>query len=203
MVAALVLAALFGPMVLAALSRRAHRASALIAAQVALALLALGLFMLAPVPMPAPPTSWTLPLAAALFLAFTYLLGPLLLRLPAVLGLAGFERGMAHLRRIPTLLLASAILIDGTAEEVLQRAVALPLLAALTGSLVLGAGLTVLGAAAAHAPGWGAGPTLSYLVSGTLLMCAYLASGDLVALILAHILIDTAALLMPRLRRQR
>lgn len=203
MAAALALAALFGPTALAALSRRAQAPQALIAAQCALALLAPGLFWLAPVPMPAPPTSWTMPLAAALFLAFTYLLGPLLMRLPAALGLSGFERGIAHLRRIPTPLLASAILINGTAEEVLQRAVALPLLAGLTGSLTLGAVLTVLGASAAHGPGWGPGPTLTYLISGAVLMAAYLASGDLAALVLAHVLIDTAALLMPRLRRPR
>jgi len=200
--AALVLLALFGPAVLGALSRGTRRPLVLLLWQAALALLALGLFALAPVPDPAPPGPWTLPLAAGLMILFVFVVGPFSLRLPARLGLRGFERGIAALDRIPTPLLASAILVNGAAEEVLQRAVALPLLTGLTGSLGLAAVLTVLGAAAAHWPGWGTGPAVALVLSGAVLMAVYLASGDLWAMVLAHILIDIAGLLMPRLRRR-
>ncbi|MCB1391564.1 MAG: CPBP family intramembrane metalloprotease, partial [Rhodobacteraceae bacterium] len=108
----------------------------------------------------------------------------------------------ARLDAVPTPVLASAVVVNGVAEEVLQRAVAFPLLAGLTGSAGAGAALTVLGAAAAHGPGWGAGPAVALVLSGAVMMSAYLASGDLWALVLAHVLIDTAGLLLPRLRRR-
>ena len=197
---ALVLLALTGPTILASLGQRKRLGWA--AGQAGLiALVGVCLWLALPVlPAVPAPDLWTLPLAAALTALFVGPPGRWLMRLPLVLGLRGFDGGLAALGAVPLPRLALMVVTNGVAEEVLYRLVALGLLAGLTGNLPLAAGLVVVAGALAHWPGWGPGVAVSVLISGAVMTLAYLLSGDLWAVILAHVAIDMAGIVLPRLR---
>jgi membrane protease YdiL (CAAX protease family) len=133
---------------------------------------------------------------AALFIA---VIGPLLLRMPGWLGLAGFEAGRQEIAAMPVSLLLLSIIIVGAAEEVLYRGYAIERLEALTGSVVLACALSSAVFALAHVPLWGWGPSLTTLISGAIFAALYAWQRDLFPLILAHILTDIAGLALTRL----
>jgi membrane protease YdiL (CAAX protease family) len=123
-------------------------------------------------------------------------LGPVLLRLPAWLGLRGFERTLADLTRLPVWSLAVAVIIGGIAEEILYRGYALERLTALLGNGWLAGALVVAFFGAAHVPLWGVGPALTTMVSGAALTAFFLWHGDLVANILAHVATDFVGIVL-------
>ena len=90
----------------------------------------------------------------------------------------------------PLWLRAVAVLGGGAAEELLYRGYAQTRLAELTGS----AALSVLAFALAHGPLWGAGPALSFLVSGGFLAAFFAWRRDLLANVTAHVVLDAVGL---------
>jgi uncharacterized protein len=195
-------------LIAAAASALEHRCSVLgahLAAQAALALativlLAVGIANAAEYGVPlslAPPTLWTLPLAAMMALLFVLGIGPWLMALPARLGLAGFEGGLRRLDLLPTWALVLAIVVGALCEELLYRALAFTTLAATLGAL---AALLIASVAfgISHAVFWGFGPALSTALSGGLFTAAYALHGDIHANILAHAVVDAHGLIAAR-----
>jgi membrane protease YdiL (CAAX protease family) len=129
---------------------------------------------------------WGLVLAAA----FIVLPGPLLLRLPAWLGLGGFDARLAELGRFPGWYLLLAVVIGGTVEEVLYRGFALDRLTALTSSTWVAGSLTVLAFAAAHVPTWGWGAAVTTAIPAATLTVFCIWRHDLWPAIIAHVLTD-------------
>jgi len=132
---------------------------------------------------------WGLGLAAALAVVVT----PLAVRLASALGLGGFESGIATVAAWPRWLRIAAVLTGGSAEEVLYRGYALTRLERPLGP-ALAAALSVSIFALAHAPLWGAGPVVTFLVSGGCLAAFFLWRRDLVAYVVAHVVVDALGL---------
>ncbi|WP_149535525.1 CPBP family intramembrane glutamic endopeptidase [Siccirubricoccus phaeus] len=197
-------AALLGPPAIAALGRAGPPGlGPALLGQAALLLLALFLLLLVLVwegrgldslGFGAPFLTHSLPLGLGLAALFILVVGPLLLRLPAWLGFGGFEAGIARLHRYPRWYLALAACLGGAVEELLYRGFAYTRLAEALPAWL--AGLAVVAAfALAHLPLWGTGPALATALSGALLTAAFAWSGDLPALMLAHVTTDLAGLL--------
>ena len=138
--------------------------------------------------------------AAAMAAFFIFIAGPLLMKLPVVLGRPGFETGLASLNRMPTPYLILAVVVGGIVEEVLYRGFALQVLAELTGNQWLAAVVVVIAFGLAHVPLWGLIPALTTMISGAILTVLFLVHHDLTANILAHIATDMAGIVLPRLR---
>lgn len=147
------------------------------------------------------PTFATLIWGAAITACFTIIVGPMLLRIPGWLGLAGFERALGDLAKLPIWYLVLAVVVGGVAEEILYRGFAVERLAAITGSDGWAAIIVVALFGAAHLPLWGPGPALTTLISGGLLTAFYLWHGDIGANIIGHIATDLAGIVLPLLRR--
>jgi membrane protease YdiL (CAAX protease family) len=141
------------------------------------------------------PTWGTLWHGLALAALFVLGLGPVLMRLPAWLGLRGFQLGFERLARLPTWYLYLAVLVGGIVEELLYRGYAFDRLQLWTGSAWLAGSISVGAFALAHLPLWGPGPALTLSVSGAVLTGAYAWHGDLLANILAHVLTDALGIL--------
>ncbi|MEM8550928.1 MAG: CPBP family intramembrane glutamic endopeptidase [Pseudomonadota bacterium] len=145
----------------------------------------------------------TVAFAAAMTGFFVVVLGPILMRLPAVLGLRGFDDGLRTLARLPVWSLCVAVAVGGIAEEVLYRGVALAILTdAGLGSLAAAARV-VSAFAVAHVPLGGIGPALTTAVSGAALTGFYLWHGDLVANMLAHVATDFVGIVLGPLMTRR
>ncbi|MEM1049723.1 MAG: CPBP family glutamic-type intramembrane protease [Pseudomonadota bacterium] len=139
---------------------------------------------------------WGLGIAAL----FVFAIGPVLMRLPVWLGASGFDAPLKDLHRLPVWSLALAVLIGGCVEELLYRGFALPVLIGLTGSVWLGAGLTIVAFGLAHLPLWGWASSLGITIAGAILTGFYLLHGDLIANMLAHIVTDFVGIVLPALR---
>lgn len=122
--------------------------------------------------------------------------------LPQYWGLAGFERGLAVLHRLPAWCLILAVCVGGFAEEALYRGVAYGLISDIVGS-VLAVIIVSLAFAVAHVPLWGWGPALTIGISGAMLTVAYAVHGDLWANALAHVTVDFVGIVAPRLTSRR
>jgi len=89
-----------------------------------------------------------------------------------------------------------AVLTAGVVEEILFRGYAVTRLAQLTGSLLWAAIISGLVFAALHLPVWGAGPSLGFFIGGLATTAFFVWRRDLVAMIIAHVAIDTWALVV-------
>ncbi|MEO1089554.1 MAG: CPBP family intramembrane glutamic endopeptidase [Pseudomonadota bacterium] len=195
--ACLVSLALLGPSVIAALTHRqtGHPASDL-GAQAALCLLAAvalaGVLWLAtPAAIGLTAPNWSTPLVAlALAGFFTLVWGPVLHRLAPRL----FDRGLAQLAPLGHRRILLATLVGGTAEEVLYRCVGFGFLAAQTGMPLAAASVSIAAFAMAHVPLWGVRAAASFVVPAAILTAVYHWTGDLVALIVAHVVTDALGL---------
>jgi membrane protease YdiL (CAAX protease family) len=197
--------ALFGPTLIAALSRkRGHRLGWHLGAVVAIAaltaLVAAGTQFLsveeqAFVRIHAP--GWlTLPIALGLVAIFV-ILGSVMVRLASVFGGSGFADGQASLQRLPTWAVGLAILICAPCEEYLYRVIGLGLLGPQTGTAI--AIMLLAGAfALAHLPLWGLGAALVIGASGALLTLVYAINGDFFANVIAHVAVDWIGLVVSR-----
>jgi len=145
----------------------------------------------------------TLLWAAATAVFFIFVAGPLLMRLPAVLGRPGFERGLSSLNRLPAWYLVLAVIVGGIVEELLYRGFAVQVLGTLIGNTWLAAAFVVIAFGLAHLPLWGLVPALTTMVSGAILTVLFLVHHDLIANMLAHIATDMAGIVFPRLRGRR
>lgn len=142
----------------------------------------------------APPSLLTPVLAAALAAAFVLIWGPLLGRLAPGL----FDAGLARLAGLPQRRLTAAVLIGAAVEEALYRLVGFGLLANATGAPLAAGAASVTAFALAHVPIWGWRASLSFVVPGVVMTLAYAATGDVLALVLAHAATDAIGLLRSR-----
>jgi membrane protease YdiL (CAAX protease family) len=143
-----------------------------------------------------PPGVRSLAMGVALAAVIMWVLTPFNVWLLGKLGLGGYEEGIATARRMPTWLLAFAVLTAGVVEEVLYRGFPLERLAEATGSAALAGSITVLVFAVVHWPVWGAGPVLSFVVSGIVVTAFYVWQRDLTATIVAHAVTDAMGLIV-------
>jgi uncharacterized protein len=201
--------ALIGPLLIAKLGDRTDRGEGrvlrLLAAQTALVLLVVAVLWLAhkaeglgweELGLKRPNlTSVLLGIALAAF--FVYLYGPAIYWLMSRLRLGGFERGLEKLQGLPVWYLLLAIVVGGSAEEVLYRGYAFERLASITGSIWL-AGVIPLGLfGVAHVPMWGWPAAGTMLLSGGILTAWYAWHRDLTVNIIAHCLTDFVGIVLP------
>lgn len=204
------LLALAGPSLIALLGRGSYTLGSLLLGQALLAGLAAAVIAIVLLWEEQPLSSiglrrpgWsTLAWGAGMAAFFILLLGPLLLRLPGWLGLAGFAPTLARLSSLPLWYLVLAVLVGGVAEEILYRGYALERLGVLLGSPWLAGLIVVLLFGLAHISLWGIGPALTTTISGAALTLFFLWHGDLLANIVAHVATDFAGIVLhPLLRR--
>ena len=135
--------------------------------------------------------SWTTPLLAiGLAAFFIFVWGPLL----GLLAPNLFDRGLARLAALGRKRILIAVLVGGFAEEILYRVVGFGLLAAMTGAPVAAAAVSIVAYALAHWPLWGGMAALSFVPPAAILTAAYYWTGDLTALIFAHVVTDVLGL---------
>ncbi len=203
------LLALAGPSLIALLGRGSYTLGSLLLGQALLAGLAAAVIAIVLLWEEQPlssiglrPPGWsTLAWGAGMAAFFILLLGPLLLRLPGWLGLAGFAPTLARLSSLPLWYLVLAVLVGGVVEEILYRGYALERLGVLLGSPWLAGLIVVLLFGLAHIPLWGIGPALTTTISGGALTLFFLWHGDLLANIVAHVAPDFAGLVLHPLLR--
>ena len=143
-----------------------------------------------------PPGVRSIASGLALAAVIMWVLTPLNVWLLGKLGLAGFEEGIATAGRMPPWLLAFAVLTAGVVEEVLYRGYPLERIAEWTGSAVLAGAITVIVFALVHWPTWGAGPVLTFVISGAFVTGYYVWQRDLTATIVAHVVTDAMGLIV-------
>jgi membrane protease YdiL (CAAX protease family) len=143
-----------------------------------------------------PPGARSIAMGLALAAVIMWVLTPFNVWLLKQLGLAGFEEGIGAARRMPPWLLAFAVLTAGVVEEILYRGYPLERLAEITGSVALAGAITVLVFALVHWPTWGAGPVLTFVVSGMVVTGFYVWQRDLTATIVAHVVVDAMGLIV-------
>jgi CAAX protease family protein len=204
--------ALFGPLVLAAASERVTRGparlgeslagqAALVAIVLAVLWIAFGVERLPPEALGFRPLRWqALAWGAALALFFNRAYGPALFFAMKRLRLRGFEGGLAKLAGLPRWYLVLAVIVGGTAEEILYRGYAIGRVEALTGSLWLAALIPIAVFALAHVPVWGAPAALSTAFAGAIFTLFYLWQGDLTPNVIAHVATDFVGIVLPRAR---
>jgi len=142
------------------------------------------------------PLSWqSVAWGGALVLAYIFLLFPATEWLRRALGLTGYEAGMEKVVVLPLWFRAVAVLTAGVVEETLFRAYTITRAARLSGSVWLAAVLSVIFFAAIHIPVWGIGPSFALLPGGVVMTAFFVWKRDLLAMILAHVAIDSWALL--------
>jgi len=136
----------------------------------------------------------------ALAVFFTYAFSPVAYWALRRLRLRGFDKGLSQLQGLPVWYLVLAVVIGGSAEEILYRGFAIERITTLTGSLWLAGVIAVVVFAVAHVPMWGWGPALATLVPGAILTLFYMWQRDLAACIVAHVVADLAGIVVgPRL----
>lgn len=125
----------------------------------------------------------------------SFVLVPAMIWLVGKSGLPGYDRGLRHLLPLPAWYRAFLAVTAGVVEEPLYRGYAVERLASLTGSYWLGGALAVVASGLAHIPTWGPGPALVALAAAGLATLFYLWKRDLVALMIAHVIVDAVGLL--------
>ena len=101
-----------------------------------------------------------------------------------------FDAGRHAFAALPAWHLSITIVIVASGEEWLYRAYAIERLAELTGSSGAAAVIALLVFGIAHLPLWGLGAALNTLIPGAIFTALYLWQRDIVALTVAHVLID-------------
>jgi membrane protease YdiL (CAAX protease family) len=143
------------------------------------------------------PPHWTsLAWAGVLVVGHVVLLFPATEWIRKRAGLSGYAGGMQLLLGLPVWFRAFAALTAGIVEEVLFRGYAVTRLLLLTGSLTTSVIVSSAVFAILHLPVWGAGPTVAFLVGGLATTAFFAWRRDLLAMIIAHAVIDTWGLLV-------
>ncbi len=135
--------------------------------------------------------AWGLLLAAAMI----YLVFPVRVWLIRVSGLPDFQAGLETVLALPIWFRVVAVVTAGVVEETLFHGYALTRLGALIGSYWLAAPVIVLVFALVHLPVWGAGFVVSLLPYAALSAAFFIWRQDLLAMVIAHILIDAMGLI--------
>ena len=143
------------------------------------------------------PMAWRSLALGVLFAALQiYLVYPVRVWLLERAGLPGFAAGAEQILALPLWFRILAVVGAGVVEETLFHGYALTRLGALLGSYGAAAAIVVPAFALVHYPFWGAGPVLSFLVSGAVGAAFFLGSRDLLALIVCHVLVDGMGLVI-------
>lgn len=137
---------------------------------------------------------------AALGAFFIRGLGPALYAAMRALRVRTFAAGLDKLGGLPVWYLVLAVVIGGTAEEILYRGYAISRIEMLTGSLWLAALIPIAVFAIAHVPLWGAAPALSTFFSGAILTVFYLWQRDLTPNVIAHVATNFVGIVLARRR---
>jgi len=117
-------------------------------------------------------------------------------------GIAGFESGIAMIAALPVWFRVFAVVTAGVTEEALFRGYAVERLALLIGSYWLAGAISLAVFALVHLPLWGLGPVLTFVVTGGILTAFFIWRQDLLANIVAHVIVDGMGLVvMPLLSR--
>jgi membrane protease YdiL (CAAX protease family) len=136
--------------------------------------------------------AWGLLLAAAqIYLAF-----PLRVWLIRALRLPGFDAGLESVLAFPVWLRVVMVVSAAVVEETLFHGYALTRLGALLGSTWLGALVLVPAFALVHLPAWGRGVVVSLLPSGALAAAFFIWRQDLLAMVVAHAVVDAVGLIL-------
>jgi len=201
---------LLGPLALAAASGRSDRGPArlgesvlsqamLVAIALAVLWIAFRVEGLPPAALGFRPLRWqALAWGAALALFFNRVYGPALHFALRRLRVRGFEAGLAKLAGLPRWYLGLAVVIGGTAEEILYRGYAIGRIESLTGSLWLAALIPIALFSIAHVPLWGPAPALSTALAGAIFTLFYLWQGDLAPNLIAHVATDFVGIVLSR-----
>lgn len=117
-------------------------------------------------------------------------------------GIAGFESGVAKIVVLPIWFRVLAVVSAGIVEETLFRGYAVERLSWLTGSYWWAGLIVVPVFALVHLPFWGSGLVLTSFVTGGVATAFYVWKQDLLANIVAHVVVDALGLIiMPLLAR--
>jgi uncharacterized protein len=111
-------------------------------------------------------------------------------------GLSGYTAGMEHMLALPLWYRLLAVLGAGIVEETLFSGYSVTRVLRFTGSAWLAGAVSLVVFCLLHLPGWGAGPALAFLVSGVPTMAFFIWRKDLLAMIVAHLAIDSWALII-------
>ena len=124
---------------------------------------------------------------------------PLTTPLVESLGLDTTVSGLEQLAALPVSLVVGVALTAAVTEELLYRSYPIERINELTGSTVLGAGLTLLFFVLFHIPFWGLGGTVQIGVNAILFTLLYLWRRNLFTCILSHAITDIYAfVIIPR-----
>ena len=150
------------------------------------------------------PFDWgSLAWGVALAVGLITVVAPIATWVVAVLGLSGFESGLAKVLPLPIWFRLIAVITAGVVEETLFRGYAVERLALLTGSYWWAGILSLTAFALVHLPFWGKGPMLTVFFTGGLLTAFFVWRQDLLANIVAHGVMDAMGLvIMPLLSRR-
>jgi CAAX protease family protein len=91
---------------------------------------------------------------------------------------------------LPLWMRVLAVIGAGVIEEMLFTGYAVTRLTWLTGRVWLAAALSLLVFCALHVPAWGMGPAVAFFVGGVPSMAFFVWRRDLLAMIVAHVMID-------------
>jgi membrane protease YdiL (CAAX protease family) len=138
---------------------------------------------------------------AALSIFFTRVYGPLLYLAMRALGVRTFEGGIAKLAGLPFWYLVLAVVIGGTAEEILYRGYAIARIETLTGSVWLAALAPMVIFSLAHVPLWGLAPALSTFLAAGVFTAFFLWQRDLTPVVIAHVVTDLVGIVLARRAR--
>ena len=115
------------------------------------------------------------------------------------LGLETTVGGLEQLATLPLVFVVALAVTAAVTEEVLYRSYPIERISELTGSPVMGAGLTFVLFVLFHIPFWGLGGTLQISVNAILITLLYLWRRNLFACILSHAITDIYAfVIIPR-----
>ncbi len=142
-------------------------------------------------------TSWrSAGFAIAVALFFIFVFGPLAGSLLAHSELGSFNPGRRLLAGLPAWYLGLTIMIVAAGEEWLYRGYAIERLAALTGNVYAAGLISLVLFGIVHLPLWGLGVALSTLASGGIFTALYIWRRDIVALAVAHVVVDLYGLVI-------
>ena len=129
--------------------------------------------------------------------AFTmWLLLPLLSWGLRSAGIAGFEAGMAKAMLLPAWIRLMATVTAGIVEDGLFLGYAFTRLEQWTGHVWMAGAISVLVSAGLHFTNWGIGPVLAFVVAETISTAFFVWRRDLLANMIAHVIVDTIGLVI-------
>ena len=111
-------------------------------------------------------------------------------------GIAGFASGVGMITALPGWFRVFAVVTAGITEEALFRGYVVERLAMLIGSYWVAGVISLAVFALVHLPLWGPGPVLTFVGTGGMLTAFFVRRRDLLANIVAHVIVDGIGLVV-------